>query len=88
MSQHCGLLVPKDRNAVFIHHVPMRLPGMFVSLLGILESPPGQFLSGFMVLFLMGFGGTAVSVGGDIVQFGGPLMVLVMGSVVITFGHL
>jgi hypothetical protein len=61
---------------------------MIVSLLGILKSPPGQFLSGLVVLFLMGFGGAAMSVSGVIVQFGGPLMVLVMGSAVGTFGHL
>ena len=84
MRQRLGLLVPEDRDAVFVHNVPMRLPGVLVSLLGILESPPGQLLAGFMVLFLMGFRGTAVSVGGGIVQFGGPLMVLVVGSVMVT----
>jgi hypothetical protein len=80
--------VPKDRDAVLIHSVPVRLPGMLVSLLGILKSPSGQLLSGLMVLFLMGFRGTAMSVGGAIVQFCGPLMVLVMGSVVVMFRHL
>jgi hypothetical protein len=52
-----------------------------------LESPFGELLSGLMVLFLMGFRGAAMSVGGDIVQFGSPPMVLVMGSAVVTFGH-
>jgi hypothetical protein len=88
MSQNCCILVPEDRDAVFIHGVPVHLPGMLVSLLGILKSPLGQFLSGLMVLFLTGFRCAAMSVGGDIVQFGGPLMVLVMGSVVVTCGHL
>jgi hypothetical protein len=88
MSQDCGILVRKHRDAVFVHSVPLRQPGMLVSLLGILKSPPGQLLSGLMVLFLMGFRGAAMSVGGAIVQFGGPLMVLVMGSVFVTFGHL
>ncbi len=65
----------------------MGLPGMLVSLLGMLKSSPGQLLTGLMVLFLMGFGGTAMSVGGAIVQLGGSLMILVMGSAVVTLRH-
>src|SRR5271157_5390184 len=87
MSQHSDILVPKDRDAVFIHCVPVRLPGMLGSQLRILKSPSRQLLSGLIVPFLMGFRGTAMSVGGAIVQFSGPLMVLVMGSVVVTLRH-
>ena len=88
MSQDRGVPVRKDRDAVFVHGVPVRLAGMIVSLLGILKSPPGQLLSGLMVLFLMGIGGAAMGVGGDIVQFCGPLMILEMRSVIVRFGHL
>lgn len=88
MSQCRGLLMPKGLYAMLVHRIPANLPRMLVSLLGVLESSPGKLLSGLMVLFLMGFGGIAMSVGSEIVQLGGLLMVLVMGSVVVTCGHL
>ena len=67
---------------------PVRLLGMLVSLLGVLQSPPGALLPGLVILFLMGFRGATMSVGGAIVQLGGPLMIFVMRSVVITSRHL
>ena len=78
MSQRRDVLVPKDREAVFIHGVPVRLLGMLVSLLGVLKCPPGALLPGLMILFLVGFRSTAMRVGGAIVQLGSPLMVFVM----------
>jgi hypothetical protein len=87
MSQRLGVLVPKDLDAALIHRLRAKLPGMLVSLLGMLKSSPGELLSGLMVLFLMGFGRTVMSVGGAIVQLGGPLMVLVMRSVVVACRH-
>ena len=87
ISQRRDVLVPEDRDAVFIHSVPVRLLGMPVSLLGVLESLPGALLPGLVILFLMGFRGATVSVGGTIVQLGGPLMIFVMRSVVITSRH-
>ncbi len=83
MSQHGDVLVPEGRDIVFIHSVPVRLPGMLVRLLGVLQSSPGELLPGFVFLFLMGFRGTTMSVGGAIVQLGSSLMILVMRSVVI-----
>jgi hypothetical protein len=78
MSQHGDLLVPKHRDAVFIHSVLVRLLGVLVSLLGVLKGPPGALVPGLVVLFLMGFRGTPMSVGGTIVQLRGSLMIFVM----------
>ena len=64
MSQRGDVLVPKGRDAVFIHSVPVRLLGMLVSLLGVLQSLPGALLPGLVILLLMGFRGAAMSVGG------------------------
>jgi hypothetical protein len=61
---------------------------MLVRLPGVLQSLPGKLLPGLVILLLMGFRGAAMGVGGHIVQLGGPLMVFVMRSVVITSGHL
>ena len=78
MRQRGDVLVPKVPDAVFIHSVPVRLLGMLVSLLGVLKSLPGELLPGLMILFLMGFRRTAMSVGGTIVQLGGALVIFVM----------
>ena len=87
ISQRRDVLVPKDREAVFVYSGPVRFLGMLVSLLGVLQSLPGALLPGLMILFLMGFRSTTVSVGGTIVQLSGPLMILVMRSVVIASRH-
>jgi len=78
MSQGCDVIMPKDREAVFIHGIPVRLLGMLVSLLGVFQSLPGALLPGLMILFLMGFRSAAVSMGGTIVQLGSLLMIFVM----------
>ncbi len=78
MSQSCDVLVPEDRDAVFIHSIPVHLFGLLVSLLGVLKSSPGALLPGLVILFLMGFRSTTMSVGGTIVQLSSPLMVFVM----------
>jgi hypothetical protein len=83
VSQCGDLPMPESRNAVFVHNGPVNLGGMLVGVLGVLKSLPGALLPGLVVLFLMGFRGAAVSVGGSIVQLGGPLMILVVRSVVI-----
>ena len=87
MSEDFDIRVPKDRDTVFIHGVPVRLRGILVSLLGILKSTSGQLLSGLMVLFPVSFRRTAMGVGGAIVQLGGALMVFVVRSVVIASRH-
>jgi hypothetical protein len=88
MSQRRNLAMPKGRDAVLIHRALVRLLGMLVRLLGVLQSPPGEFLPGLVILFLMGLRGATMSVRGAIVQLGGSLMVFVVGSVVVTSGHL
>ena len=78
MSQCGGVLVSKGCDSVVIHSVSMRLPSMLVSLSGVFKGPPGKLLARLMVSFLMRFRGTAVSVGGQVVQLRSSLMVLVM----------
>ena len=80
MSQRGDLLVPKGGDAVFIHSGPMRLLGVLVSFLRAL-------LPGLVILLLMGLRGSAMSVGGTIVQLGGALMIFVVRSVVIASRH-
>ena len=53
-------------------------PGVLMSLMGVLKGSPGKLLARLMVPFLMRFRGAAVSVGGQVVQLRGSLMVLVM----------
>ena len=88
MSQDRYVLVPEHRDAVFVQKAPVRLLGKLVSLLGVLQSTPGALLPGFVILFLVGFGGATVGVRGGVVQLGGPLMIFVMRSVVVTSRHL
>jgi hypothetical protein len=87
MSQRRDVLVPEDREAVFVHSGPMRLLAMPMGLLGVLQGLPGALMPGLVVLFLMGLGGATMSVGGAIVHLGRPLMIFVMRSVVVTSRH-
>lgn len=78
ISQRRDVVVPKRRDAVFVHGVPVYLLGMLVSLLGMLKSLPGVLLPGLVILLLMRFRGSTMGVGGTIVQLSGALMILVM----------
>jgi hypothetical protein len=78
MSQRCDVLVPKDRDAVFIHSFPVCLLSMLVSFLGVLKSLPGALLSGFVILFFMGFRSATMSVRGTVVQLSSSLMIFVV----------
>jgi hypothetical protein len=60
---------------------------MLVSQLGMLQSLPGELLSGLVILLLMRHRGRPMSVRGAVVQLGRALMILVMRSVVVTSGH-
>src|SRR5208283_4086559 len=82
IGQFRDFAVPKDRDVVFIHSVPVHPLGMLVSQLGVLKSLPGVFPSGLVTLLLVRIRGSAVSVGGTLVQFGSSLMILVVRSVV------
>ena len=44
-------------------------------------------MPGLVILFFMRLGGATMSVGGGIVQLGGPLVVFVVRSVVVTSRH-
>jgi hypothetical protein len=67
----------------------MRIGAICSILLAVgILSLPGLLLTGFVVLFLMGFSGTTMRAGGAVVQIGSSLMVLVMRSVFVTVRHL
>jgi len=66
MSPRCDLLVPEDREAMLIH-VLRRLPVVLVSRLRVLQSLPRLLLSCFVILFVMSFRGTAMSVGSIVI---------------------
>ena len=55
--------------------------------LGVLEGLAGMLVSGEMFLLTMFLTG-AVGVGGEVVKFGGALMIFVVGSVVISSRHI
>ena len=80
--------MPEDRDAVFIHRVPVHSRGVVVRPLGMLKSLPGVFLSGLVILLFVHLRGSAMSMSGTLVQLGGSLMILEMRSVVITLRHL
>ena len=54
---------------------------------GVFERLAREFLAGLVILLTAVFGGRAVRVGRKIVQFGGALVVLVVGSVVVSGRH-
>jgi hypothetical protein len=49
----------------------------------VLKSLSGALMPGLVILLFVGFRGTPMRLGGNVVQLGGPLMVLVMRSVVV-----
>jgi hypothetical protein len=87
MSQRSDVRVPKHRETVFIHGVSVRLLALLVSLLRMLKSPSGALMPGLVILLFMGLRGAAMRLGRNLVQLGGPPMILVVRSVVITSGH-
>lgn len=88
MRQFSGLRVSEDRYAVLVHRSSGGLGGIFISLSRVFKSLPGQFLSGLMILLTVRLRGTPVCVGSRIVQLGGPLVIFVVRSVVVTCRHL
>ena len=87
MGQFGDIAVSKGGDAVLVHGVQVRLLAMLVSDLGMLKRLSGTLMPGLAILFLMGFRGAAMRVGGEIVQLGRSLVILVMRSVVVTRGH-
>jgi hypothetical protein len=88
MRQFGDVRMPKGGYAVLVRLFPMDLLSVLVSLLGVLQCLAGLLLPGLVILFLMGFRGASMGVGGAFVQLGSSLMILVMRSVIITSGHL
>jgi hypothetical protein len=64
MSQCRNLVVTEHREPMFIQTVLPCFSGVLVSQSGMLQSLPGEFLASFVILLLMGFRGTQMSVRG------------------------
>jgi hypothetical protein len=63
------------------------LEGAFMGRLGMLQSLPGMLSTGLMILFSAVLLGAAMGVRRQVMQFGRPLVILVVRSVVITRRH-
>jgi len=88
MRQRCDFHVPKGRDALPIYGLPVRLQGLPISLLRVLQRLSGTLLAGLAVLLFMRLRGAPMSVGGIIVQLSGSLVILVVRSIVLTSRHL
>ncbi len=78
IRQRFDVRVPEDRDAVFVHSVPVHLLGMLISILRVLQSLPGPLLPGLVILFLVGLRGAPMRMGCIVVQLSGLLMIFVM----------
>jgi hypothetical protein len=87
MRQRGDVGVPKDRETVLIHSAPVGLLALLVGALRMLQSLSGAFMASLAILLFMGLRGAPMRLGRNVVQLGGPLMVLVMRSVVVTSRH-
>jgi len=81
MGQRGDFIMSESCDAMSSHRL-----GHLVRLFGVLEGLPGMLVSTEMFGFALLFAG-AVGVGGQIVQFGSPLMIFVRRSVVVSSGH-
>src|ERR1019366_7141824 len=82
-SQDGDIFVPEGRDAM----PHGNCLSMLMSLLGVLQRLPRVLLPRQVILLIVLFGNT-MHVRGLVVQFGGPLVVFVMRSVVIACRHL
>lgn len=64
-----------------------RLKGMLMGGLGVLQRLPGMLRARQVILLSAVVISTAMGMRSEVVEFCRPLMILVMGSVVITCGH-
>ena len=64
MSQRRNVVVPEQREAMFVHGILLRVRGVLVSQLGMFQSLSGALLAGFVILLLMSFRGTQMSMRG------------------------
>ncbi len=69
------------------HAMMMRLKRLLVSVLGVFQRLPRVLLSRLVVLLSVFLTRSAMGVGGEIVKFRCPLVILVMRSIVIACGH-
>jgi hypothetical protein len=83
MRQRRDFRVPKGRDAVPIHGLPVGLFGMQISQLRMFQRLSGTLLAGLAILFFMGLRGAPMSVGGVVVQLSGSLVILVVRSIVV-----
>ncbi len=82
MGQSGDFIMSEGCGAVSRHRL-----SHLVRLFRVLEGLAGMFVSAEVFLLPVFFTG-AVGVGGEVVQLGGPLMIFVMRSVVISSRHI
>jgi hypothetical protein len=87
MGQRGDIRATEHGETVLIHGLPVRPLALLVSVLRVLQSLSGKFMAGLVVLLSMGLRGAPVRLGREVVQLGGPLVVLVVRSVVVTSRH-
>ena len=81
VGQRRDFIMPESCDAV-----SSRRLSHLMSPFRVLKGLAGMLMSGLMFRLPLLFAG-AMGVGGEVVQFGSPLMIFVMGSVVISGGH-
>jgi hypothetical protein len=82
MSQRRDFIMSEGYGAMYSHGL-----SHLVRPFRMLEGLPGMLVARLMFRFPLLFTG-AMGVGSEVVQLGGPLMIFVMGSVVISCGHI
>jgi len=83
VSEDCDVIMAERVDGVSRRR-RQRMP---MSVFGVLQGLPGILVSRQVILFSLLLADT-MGMRGAVVQFGGSLMILVMGSVVITSGHI
>lgn len=82
MGQRGDFIMSEGCDAVSSHRL-----SHLVRVFGVLKGLPGMLVPSLMCLLALLLTG-AVGVGSEVVQFGGPLMIFVMGTVVISSRHI
>jgi hypothetical protein len=88
MSEGGNVIVPECGDAMSQHGVPRRSRlSMLMGFVRLFQSLPWVLVSRQVILLTVVLLGSTMSMRGGVVQFGGSLVVFVVGSVVISSGH-
>jgi hypothetical protein len=87
MRQRGDVRMSKDPEAVLIHRLPVRQLTVLLSVSRVFKGLSGDLTPCLVVLLFVGFRGAPMRMGRNVMQLGGPLVVLVVRSVVVTSRH-